>query len=153
MAIQTFGIVPADISARVQNLNIAADTSPSTTDVNSMILYAAAEVETEALAVGISTESLVETGDATYVLLKNMVIYKVLAELMIGRGRGTEATGLYWIKRYDEMKVTLRKRPLAIEPDKDTGPDLAYTLDLDVPDLWDQPWYGTISGKVVLGGL
>lgn len=151
MAVNTFGVDTDDIKAQVQNLSIRTDTSPSTSDVTESILFAAAEVERECAAVGISTSGLTDSADGTYLLLKKAIIYKVAGELLIGRNRGNKEDGEYYIERYDKIIETIRKTPQKIETDTTSGPDLAKFIDTDSQSFEGSAFYGSIPGKIIYG--
>lgn len=153
MAVNTFAITAADIQGRVQGLLINSTTSPTEDQVDNIILLSAAEVETEAAAVGINTQILTDTTDATYLVVKNMIVYKTVSEVMVARNKGQISAGEYWDTKYKQLLETLRKRPLSIEPDRGEGTDVAYSLDLNADNVFNIDFYRSISGKIVLGGL
>lgn len=152
MAVNTFSITSSDVASRVQGLVITAATSPTVSQVEDLILFTSAEIANEANAVGIDTELLLDDTDATYLALKNAVIYKVVAELQIARNKGSVEAGEYWISRYKEIIETLRRKPLAIQPDRGEGPNQAYSLNLDAQNIFNVGYYRTLNGRIVLGG-
>lgn len=152
MAVNTFGLTVADISAAVQNLSITATTSPTATAVAEMIELAAAEVERECDYVGISSQGIVDATTAEYKLVRSMIKYKAIAEILIARERGNPAAGEYYISRYDSMMKTLLLRP-AVVAASDEGPDLAsYVAQTDGSEFNIQ-FYLTMPGAVVLNGI
>jgi len=151
MAINEFGITPTIVSSQVQNLSISDSTSPNTSAVLEMITLAAAEVEREASVVGIDTQGYDDDGTATYLILRRMVLYKVLGELLVARERDPTA-GAYYIGRFDDLRDRLRVRP-SVVADTESGPDRLSYLDLEGDKVYDQAFYRTIAGKTILGGL
>lgn len=167
MPIQEYTLTASDIRAQVHNLKITTTTSPSTSQVEDNITLVAAQVQNEALAVGISPNGLSD-GDADYAVLKKAVIYKVCGELLIARNRGDGDDGAYYIQEYDKIIESVRLRPSRITI-KDSGPDLAVWIN-GAPDYSSAPisdadgadypnstsgrvasfWYG-VGGRVITG--
>jgi len=152
MAVNTFGLTTADISAAVQNLTITATSSPTATAVTEMIDLAAAEVERECDYVGISTQGITDTASAEYKLVRSMIKYKAIAEILIARERGNPAAGEYYISRFDSMMKTLLLRT-AVFSASDEGPDLAAFIDQSNGAQFDIQFYLTMPGAVVLNGI
>jgi hypothetical protein len=154
MAIQEYGLTAADIRAQIHNLKITTTTSPTTSQVEDNITLVAAQVQNEALAVGISAAGLSD-GDADYAVLKKAVIYKVVGELLIARNRGDGDDGAYYIGEYEKIIDSIRKRPDRIKVD-DVGPDLATWIN-GAPDYSSSPivdddgadYANTTSNRVV----
>jgi len=152
MSINTFGLSTGDIAGMVQNLTINASSSPNITAVTDMILLAASEVEREASVVGIDTQSYTDPLESTYQILRRMVSYKVLAELLVARERGNPAAGDYYIKRYDDLRGHLRVRPSVVAQTGE-GPDrLSYITQTNSTEL-DIEFYQSPAGAIVLNGL
>lgn len=148
----TFSLTYLDVSAAVQNLTINASTSPTATWVNDIIAFSAAEFEREASYVGIDTSGITSTGDADYILCKQAILYKSIAETLIARERGNPAAGEYYIGRYDRIIDTLRKRPSTISSG-DVGPDRTFFIEeSDTTELGLQ-FYQSPAGAIVLNGI
>jgi len=150
--INLFGITPSDISAQVHNLTISDSSSPTTTQVEDYIQFAAATVASEAAAAGIGVDGLDATS-SEYILLKKAVISKATADIMVARNRGDAAAGAYYLENYKSVIETLRKLPQRVVDNSSAGPDLADYVEQSASDLKDLPWYSTISGKIYVGGL
>ena len=151
--ISTLGVTVADVSAQVHNLTINEASSPTTTQVEDYIVFAAAEVASEAQAAGIDVSGLVET-DSAYMLLKKAIISKVTSEVMVARNRGDMESGRYYLDNYLRVMETLRRYPQRVETDTVNGPDLATFVEQTTSQQQqDIAWYGTIAGRVFLGGL
>lgn len=152
MAVNTFGVVIADIKGQIQNISIRTDTSPSIADVQDSIEFAAAELETECAAAGISTQDLTTPTAATYLVLKKALIYKVAGELVIARNRGNSEDGAYYLARYDRILDTIRKQPQRVETDTQRGPDLAKLIDQSSEEYIGSQFAGSMTGKLISGG-
>ena len=150
--INTFNITPADISAQVHNLSITPSSSPTTTQVEEYITYAAAEIASEAQASGIGVSGLEET-DSAYMLLKKAVINKVTADILVARNRGDVNAGAYYMENYRSAIDTLRRMPQRVQDDANDGPDLAHYIEQGDDDVKDIAFYNSIPGRIVLGGL
>tara|TARA_R100001198_G_C5239095_1_gene216450 strand:+ start:1431 stop:1907 length:477 start_codon:yes stop_codon:yes gene_type:complete len=153
---QTYNIDTDDIKGMVHGLRINSASSPSTTDVENNIEYVSAQIQQEALAVGIDVTGLTD-GDADYETFKRAVISKVCGELLNARNRGDDS-GAYFINQYDEVIESLRKRPDRLTVN-DTGPDLATFVETavdastggSVPGVEPIAWFGTVPGKIIRG--
>ncbi len=153
---QTYQITTDDIKGQVHGLRINSASSPSTSNVEDNIELVSAQVQQEALAVGIDVEGLT-AGDADYETFKKAVINKVVGELLNARNRGADAGG-YFIGQYDEVIESLRKRPDRLSVNE-TGPDLATFTETSVdastgesvPGVEPIAWFGTIPGKIIRG--
>lgn len=152
MAINTFSVTTSDVSGAVQNLSISASTSPTTVAVTSMISLAAAELERELSVVGIDTQGITDSTSADYILLRQMILYKTIAELLVARERGNPTAGQYYIDRYDRMMEYMRKRP-SVASDTGSGPDLMDYIVQDSSTVLDVQFYGTAAGSIVLNGI
>jgi hypothetical protein len=150
--INTFGVTPSDIAAQVHNLTISPSSSPTTSQVEDYITYAAATVASEAAAAGIGVDGL-EATSSEYILLKKAVISKATADIMVARNRGDIAAGAYYYENYKQVVQTLRDIPQRVAVDSSAGPDLASFVEQSADDLRDIPWYSTISGKIFTGGM
>lgn len=136
MPIQEYALTASDIKAQVHNLKITTTTSPTTSQVEDNITLVAAQVQNEALAVGISPNGLT-LGDADYAILKKAVIYKVCGELLIARNRGDGDDGSYYIQEYDKIIESVRLRPSRVQINS-AGPDLAVWIN-GAPDYSASP--------------
>jgi len=153
---QQYGIVIADIKGTVHNLRINSASSPSTSDVENNISFVSAQLQQEALAVGIDVTGLT-SGDADYETFKHAVINKVSGELLNARNRG-DNSGEYYIDQYNDVIESLRKRPDRIAVNE-TGPDLAEFVETafdastgrSVAGVEPIPWFGTIAGRLISG--
>lgn len=151
--IATFGVTVDDIRAAVHNLSITPSSSPTISQVEDYIQYAAAEVSSESEAAGISASGLTST-DSAYVLLKKAVINKVAADILVARNRGEAEAGQYYLDAYLRAIDTLRRFPQRIEEDSENGPDLAYFIEQQTSaELADIQWYDSIAGKIYQGGM
>ncbi len=153
---QEYGITTDDVKGQVHGLRINSASSPSTSDVENNISYVSAQLQQEALAVGVDVTGLTE-GDADYETFKRAVINKVCGELLNARNRGDDS-GAYFIGQYDEVIESLRMRPDRITVN-DSGPDLATYVETavdastgeSVPGVEPIPWFGTIAGRIIRG--
>jgi hypothetical protein len=107
-----FNVSAATLKGRVQGLSISAATIPDITTVEDIILGAEALVIREAAVVGVVWGGTVQ--DETYNILRTMVIYKSLSEVMASRNRGGEEDA-YYDTKYKELLGTLRHRPQSIK--------------------------------------
>jgi hypothetical protein len=138
-----FGVTPAVLMGQVQGLTIRSNTQPSTTDVEEMILDAAGEAESEAIAVGIDLQGFTDPQYRLYRTARAMIIARVLSTLLVGKDRGQDM-GKFWHDRFLDARETLRKRPQAVD-NKDSGPDLAWFVE---EGIGPSPWDYTIAGKL-----
>lgn len=151
MAVNIFGLSYTDVSQSVQNLTINAGSSPTSTWVDQIINFSAAEFAREASYVGIDVDGLT-AGDADYILCKQAILYKSIAETLIARERGNTAAGEYYISRYDRLIDILRKRPSTISSGGD-GPDRTFFIsESDTTELGLQ-FYQSPAGAVALNGV
>ena len=151
--INTFGITVADISGQVHNLRIDASSSPTEAQVDEMIQQNAALLAMELQAAGITAAGLVDVTDATYVLCKRGIINKTVSDVLVARNRGEAAAGAYYMANWDKLIETVRQYPQRVESQDTQGPDLAAFIAQGAGDLQDIPFYSSISGKIVIGGL
>ncbi len=114
---ETYGVTPADLVAQDQNLAIDALSTPSTTTVETMIERAAAIVEGEALAIGITTPATV---NGTYLILQKMTIFQVLADIYAARNGGVDVATFY-SAQYAAMLKSLRTRATAMSETDNTS--------------------------------
>lgn len=150
--INTLGVSVDDIRGAVHNLTISPNSSPTITQVEDYIQYAAAEVSSEAAASGIDVSGLVST-TSEYVLLKKAIINKVAADILVARNRGDASSGQYYLDAYLRIIDTIRKYPQRVQEDSQNGPDLASYVEQQTSAQLDNiAWYGTISGKIYSGG-
>ena len=153
---QEYGITTADIKGQVHGMRINSASSPSTTDVENNIELISAQVQQEALAVGIDVTGLT-SGDADYETFKKAVINKVVGELLNAKNRGDDS-GAYYISQYNDVIDSLRMRPDRLTVN-DTGPDLAAFVETAVDASTGQTvagvceiaWFGTVPGKIIRG--
>jgi hypothetical protein len=111
--IQTYGITIATITQRA-TVTINANTRPSATAVEDMITIHAARVNSIARAVGVTAT---DPTDETYQILRNMIIYGVLAEVFALQDRGAE-NSTFFRSRVRELEEQLRADPQTVaQPD------------------------------------
>jgi hypothetical protein len=153
---QEYGLTVADVKGQVHGLRINSASSPSTTNVEDNIGFVSAQVQQEALAVGIDVTGLV-SGDANFETFRKAVLNKVVGELLNARNRGADS-GAYYIGQYDEVIDSLRMRPDRLSVD-DVGPDLAAYVETAfdpttgnvVAGIDPIPFWGSIAGKIIRG--
>ena len=151
MAPNTFGINKTDIQSVCANLSIETDTSPSTAQVDDLIEQAAAEMDLEAEAVGISLTGLTDPTDSMYLLFKRAIIYRVCADVLVAKNRGNVEAGAYYIQRHNEMLEKIRKHPDRVAArSADQGPErLKY---LDYTEIQENEQFATsTAGRIVIG--
>jgi len=151
--INTFGITTADVSGQVHNLTISPTSSPTDAQVTDMIEQNAALLTMELQAAGITAAGLTDTTDATYVLCKRGIINKTVSDVLVARNRGEAGAGAYYMANWDRLIETVRQYPQRVENQSEQGPDLAEFIAQGAADLQDSPFYSSISGKIVIGGL
>lgn len=150
MAIYDFGVTTADIAAQVQGMVITASTSPSATAVEAMIEESAAIVNQECINNGINIDPV--TTDPSYAILRRMVIYKTLSDLLVGRESGNPDAGAYYERQYDKMLKTLRSRPQSIQT-TNNGPDLATFTGGSIEGIDALQFNLGFTGRLARGGL
>ena len=118
-----------------------------------MIQQNAALLAMELQAAGITAAGLVDVTDATYVLCMRGIINKTVSDVLVARNRGEAAAGAYYMANWDKLIETVRQYPQRVENQNTQGPDLAAFIAKGAGDLKDIPFYSSISGKIVIGGL
>lgn len=145
----TFGVTVNDVKGRVHSLGIAVATSPNTTDVTAMIVQAASEIAGECFASGITVDGMEDTS-AEYMILKNAVLNKTVADLLVARQRGGDAP--YFIRLYEKaIAGIIRRRPQVLNQ-TDAGPNKMKSV-LEMPDADLATFNDSIVGKIVNGGF
>jgi len=151
MAINIFGITKTDLQTVVSNLSIEADTSPTETQVDDLILQAAAEMELEAEAVGIDLEGLTDPTKPIYQLFKRAIVYRVVADVLVAKNRGNPDSAAYFMTRHEQMLDNIRRHPDRVaERSANSGPErLKY---LDYTDIRDNEQFATSNaGRIIIG--
>jgi hypothetical protein len=150
--LQTYGVTPAVISARVQGVAIGPSTVPSTDTVADMIDEAAEELQTECDNVGIETAGLTST-IAPYRQLRQLLIYLVCYRVLLQRDRGQEGIANPFLVAYREALANIRQRPARVAGPQ-TAPDSVRSPSIE-PDLTSAAntrWI-TPPGRIINGGL
>ena len=151
MAINTFGITKTDIQTVVSNLSIETDTSPTTAQVDDLILQAASEMELEADAVGISIEGLTDVSDPMYQLFKRAIVYRVAADVLVAKNRGNPESAAYYLGRHEQMLDNIRKHPDRVAArSSQSGPErLKYLTYTDIRD--NETFATSDAGRIIIG--
>lgn len=145
----TFGIDIADLQAVVTNLNISTSTSPTTSQVEELIEYAAAEVALEAEAVGVSLDGLNDPTSNMYLIFKRAIVYRVVADVLTAKNRGNPESGQYYMDLHNKLLDNIRKYPDRIASrSEDVGPNrMKYITRTEANN---NPYViGTIPGKII----
>lgn len=116
MAIDTFNVTFETIQQNVQGLSIDPKSTPNPTTVEEMILSASAEVNAVASAKGVANWA---ENDATYLILRKMVIFLTASEIIAARDRG-EDRATFYRTRYKDMMATLQTKPQEVQPGGET---------------------------------
>ena len=151
MAINIFGITKTDLQTVVSNLSIEADTSPTETQVDDLILQAAAEMELEAEAVGIDLEGLTDPTDPTYQLFRRAIIYRVAADVLVAKNRGNPDSAAYYLGRHEQMLDNIRRHPDRVAArSANQGPERLKYLDYDDIQTNEQ-FVSSTAGRIIIG--
>ena len=150
-AANTFTVTAGSLQSRVADLTISPASSPSATDVVSIIADEAESLRGLAATRGISTDGMTSS-DPSYSILKGILIYRSVAVLLRARGRGELADS--WAKQADFDWKRLSDAPQTV--DENATADLVETVgqwsdrtgNADGQDAWDL----TTSGRIVGGG-
>ena len=150
-AANTYAVTAGSLQSRVADLTISPASSPSATDVVSIIADEAESLRGLAATRGISTDGMTSS-DPSYSILKGILIYRSVAVLLRARGRGELADS--WAKQADFDWKRLSDAPQTV--DENATADLVETVgqwsdrtgNADGQDAWDL----TTSGRIVGGG-
>lgn len=151
MAINTFGVTPAVIAARLHSLAISTTTSPATDAIEDMIDESAADLDGECSAMGIDAATAVDSGgtESLYKQLRAALIYAVLDLVLVSRRRGSESADRPYKALYDEKIARIRARPQTVS--SQSGVDV--TVDLGSSTYAADIYVPGVVGKVLRGGL
>jgi hypothetical protein len=136
---ETYGIT-VDTLKEVTPITITDASRPSTDAVTAIILMNSAVVNNIAKANGIEVS---DQNDATYQVLKLMVIYKSLSDVFAAKNSGTE-TATFYQNRYLEAQDMLLKYPQHIG--QPTAPQRSRVVLYDNANV---DTIGTVARKVV----
>lgn len=143
-----FGVTIDDVKGRVHSLGINPASSPNTVNVQAMITQAACEIAGLCFSSGIEVADLTSTS-AEYGILKNALLNKVVADLMVARQRGGDAP--YFLRLYEKAVDIIRKRPQVLGQ-TENGPNMVASVNR-AGNRQNVVYGYTIAGKIVNGGL
>jgi hypothetical protein len=147
----TFGVTPATVAARIQNLTISTTSDPSYATVEEVIGEIASQLEDECAAMGIDASSAVDSGGTAtlYKQIRAALIYGVADSVLTARRRGTGEIERPYKVLYDETIDRIRRRPQTVSAE--SGVDV--TVNLGAPEYARQTFVPGLPGKILRGGL
>jgi hypothetical protein len=151
MAINTFGVTPAVVAARVHSLSISTTSGPDTAAIEDVIDEVASWVSDECDAMGIDAESATDSGgtETLYKQLRSAIIYGVADQVLLARSRGSLPADRAYKVQYDETIERIRKRPQSVS--SQSGVDV--TVDLGAQAYRDATLVPGLPGKILRGGM
>lgn len=118
---ETYGITTSTITS-ILPIEINSRTKPSEDAVATIINMNASMVNNIAIAVGISSST---STDPVYQILRNMVLYKTMSDILAAKNSGTEQAK-YYENQYKEAKDLLMNYPQHVG--QPTAPQRARVL-------------------------
>lgn len=151
MAINTFGVTPAVIVARAQNLSISLTSAPDTAVVTDIISEVSSDIADECAAVGIDAASAINSGatEGLYLQCRRAVISGVIDTLILARNPRGAPVDRSYKALYDETVKRIREKPQTVSDQSNVD----VTIDLGAPEYASRTFVPGLGGKIVRGGL
>lgn len=154
MAINLFGLTPADVAARVQGLTSSATASPTSTVWATILTEVANQWARECYNVGIDVSGITEAADESlWTECRRCVAIGVVDEYLLSRSpRTADTVDRPYRAKWDDALRVLRERPTVLQPASE-APNTLINLGAQQYSVDGANRIPGLVGQIIRGGM